>query len=123
MVHYTNDEIQRYVDTIWAISASRFCKTFLIGYTSVERYVRHGSYRNYGWQHMVALETGLTREEALELEEVLQGRCKEGEATGPSYRAKYAPSQRKDVYRRSVGPTSVEPMERCHSVYMVWWEE
>lgn len=123
MNHFKPAEIERYVNTIWAIAASRFCKTFLIGYTAVPRYERHGPYRGLGWQHLVAIETGLTQDEALELEEILQGRCKQGDATGPSFRKKYAPSQRQDVYRRSRGNSKVDPESREHSVYMVWWEE
>ena len=123
MIHFSNDEVGRYIDTIWSIAASRFCKTFLIGYTAKHRYERFASYRSFGWEHLVALETGLTRDEALELEEILQSRCKEGEPSGPAYRSKYAPSQRKDVYRRSIGRGGTDPTERCHLVYMVWWEQ
>lgn len=114
--------IEGYVNTIWAIAASRWCTGFLIGYTSMERRARFAPYKQNGWHHMVILENGLTCFQALDLEKKLQHACKVGAPSGPPYRRKYAPYHRALSYRASAGQGSRDASAPIHSVYMVWWE-
>lgn len=88
----------------------------------MDRRSRFASYKNQQWQHMVILENGLTKLQALDLEERLQGACKEGNPTGPPYRRKYSEWHRTKPYVRSAGQGSYDESDWIHSVYMAWWE-
>lgn len=117
-------QIDRCLDTVWAIASSRYSGHFVIGFTAQSISGRMGGtyYRN-SFHHMVVLADRLTRADGLALEEALQIECKRGAARGAPYRRKYHPDHRSDVYRRSVGNAGhLDEFGRFHSVYMAWVE-
>lgn len=114
--------VERHLNTIWAISSSRYVGQFVVGYTALGGRNRSKAYRQNCYDHLVVLEDRLTKQQALDLEERLQEACKFGKARGEPYRRKYHPYYRALAYCRSAGQGSPDPEAPIHSVYMAWME-
>ena len=113
--------INRYLDTVWAIAASKYCQQFIIGYTARSGRQRLLEYRyNHRYQHLVVLADHLNRKDALALEGMLQNAIKE-DKRHTLYR-KYCPDRRDKRHFPSAGQATSDPAEPVHSVYMAWWE-
>lgn len=113
--------IQDYINTIWAIAASKYVKHYVIGYTSREGWTRHKEHRGgSGCDHLVILADKLTQSQASHLETELQKRIR-ADRRHTNYR-KYDPDRRDGAIYPSVGGVNDKPSNRTHSVYMAWWE-
>lgn len=116
-------QVDRYLNTVWAISSSRYVKCFVVGYTCMSGKERATQYLQWGYDHLVILADRLTQAQAHDLERRLQEECKRGKACGPPYRRKYDPYHRALPYQASAGQGSPNPKASIHSVYMAWAEE
>jgi hypothetical protein len=112
--------VPRYVDTIWAIAASRWVQQYVVGITCRQAWQRRLEYHAQGYDHLVILADKLTLKEAHWLEERLQAEIRLNRRH-TNYR-KYHEDKRMTRYYRSAGSGSPNPNARIHSVYMAWWE-
>jgi hypothetical protein len=110
--------LQGYVNTVWAIAASRYVEQFIIGYTYRPSVQRFAEYKVNEYEHIVVLADRLTQEEAKIVERHIQNACKSNKRNA-SWK-KYHDYYRKLPYYP--GANSPTPNKNIHSVYMVWWE-
>jgi hypothetical protein len=112
--------VDAYLDTVWAIAASKYVGSYVIGFTAQQRWERHSAYKCLEWQHMVILEDKLRRTDALWLEGRLQELIKR-DRRHTNYR-KYDPDRRDGRHYPSAGRATANPDDFIHSVYMAWWD-
>jgi hypothetical protein len=115
----SNKTLNRYFDTVWAISASRYVDKFRIGITARAGGARHSQYRPNGYAHLVILADRLSRQEALDLEEDLIAKI----IASPRHLTHRKFENVLTPHIRSFGgAVHLDPRAEIHSVYMVWWE-
>ena len=112
--------VEFYLNTIWAVAASPYVSSYVIGYTSAQLWKRSRNYRTLGYDHFVILEDKMNRDDALWLEERIQTEIKR-DRRHTNYR-KYHIDKRDGRYYRSAGQNTTDPQSLMHSVYMAWWE-
>jgi hypothetical protein len=91
-------QIERYLEQVKAIAASQLVDQYLVGITANE-HARRLAYAREGFEYFFILETRLSREEALALEQALFCTL----AADPELRAKYHHKKRDEPYRASTG--------------------
>lgn len=111
---------ESYLNTVWAIAASKYVEQYVIGFTSRAGISRFNEYKALGYDHLVILCDRLTRKDALDLEHYLQRAIREDRRFA-SY-TKYHLRRRDGPTYRNYGNTDNDPSALIHSVYMAWWE-
>lgn len=121
MPKVTESMVERVVDTILAIAKSPDVVYYNVGITDnpKRRRVPYASLPPY-YRHFVVLETGLTAEQALNLERRAFDSLK-SDARRSSWK-KYAPVRRDAPYHPSLGGKHREN-ESLYSFYMSWRSE
>jgi hypothetical protein len=110
--------IEGYLDTVWAIAASKYVEQFLIGYTYRAAIHRFAEYKSQAYDHLVILADRLTESDAKALEKILQSRVRDDKRR--AYFQRY--NKRRRGKRYYPGRKSPKPYKKIHSVYMAWWE-
>jgi hypothetical protein len=90
----------------------------VIGFTARLGSARRAEYRRRGYQHLVVIADGMTREVALDLERCLQEVIKT-DRRWLIYK-RYDPERRDNRHFPSYGAGTTDPASRCHSVYVAW---
>jgi hypothetical protein len=111
---------EAYLETVWAIAASPYVETFVIGYTYRSGLARYREYHAVGYDHLVIIADRLSRKDALDLEEYLQLGIRRHRGLA-SYR-KYHGRRRDTRTYRSHGSANADPNDLVHSVYIARWE-
>ena len=111
-------QAERLAYTVYAIASSPMVEEFVIGFTARPGWCRRAEYRRRGYQHLVTIADGLTREAALDLERCLQGLV-QTDRRWQIYR-RYDPTRRDNRHYPSYGSPGVDPLARCHAVYVAW---
>ena len=111
---------EAYLNTVWAIAASRYVSQYVIGYTSRSGIARFRQYKVWGYDHLVIIADRLSMKDALDLEHYLQNEAKKNKNT--AFYQKYHRERRDGPTYRSYGGTAQAPDDFIHSVYMAWWE-
>lgn len=120
---FKTQTVERILKTIEQICHSPTLRYYRLGYTSLSAQEKQ---RVYQPRHLVVLADKLTKVDALDLEHRLQmAACgMDGAACDKSsiLYQKYDPKRRGTRYWRNDGGNLAAPLERVHSVYMVWKE-